>query len=673
MEGTDSNLVYVFEGFRLDPGGRRLVSADGRTIALGSRVFDLLWYLAVRRGELVDKDMLLQVLWPDTVVEENSLNRVISDLRKALGELPGENRFILTEPGRGYRFVAEVQTFSREAAIIKPEDAPALRYKHIIPVLLSLLVVVVALGYFYLIQTRTSTTPKQSQAQTVINGAHPAKAPDKSVILEPHPLTSVAVLPFVNMSPDKNQDYFADGMAEEVLNQLTRIRDLFVIGRESSFSFKGKNEDLRIIGEKLGVSYLLEGSVRKEGNRVLVTTQLVKAEDGHNLWSRRYDRNLKDIFAIQEDIAKSVADTLQISLGVGELGRRSGMTRNVAAYDFYLQARAAYFNLPSDQGVPRAIELVQRAVALDPSFSQAWLDLSTIYYTGRLFLSGKAEDWLDKSDEALAHARQLTPDSPRVLIAEAQASQRQMHWRKADAFFSDKLPFLLKEHGDTNLGQRPTGVFLRDVGRIEDSIEILERAQSADPLNPTISSSLSIADMDNGNLKSALAESDRSIQHSKLSYISENALVVALATHDRREIEKYLAIAMSRNSGSSGRAYNVAMARFLDNPAAAPKEIRHMMSGMSTAENPVGFFVLAVWAGYYHDPELQLDLIQDIDTMTRAGLVPEVLWFPMFANVRKLPGFKDLVRRVGLVDYWRSTGNWGDFCHPVGEDDFECK
>ena len=187
------------------------------------------------------------------------------------------------------------------------------------------------------------------------------------------PQNSIAVLPFQDFSPKHDQEYFADGVTEEILNSLARVNGLEVTARTSSFYFKGRNEDLRTIGETLGVANILEGSVRKEGDNVRITAQLNNARTGYHLWSKTYDRKLDDIFNVQEDIAEKVAQALEITLGVGELSRYPGMTRNVDAYDVYLQANAAIGNQRTAQGIPRAIELYQRAVALDTSFAQAWL------------------------------------------------------------------------------------------------------------------------------------------------------------------------------------------------------------------------------------------------------------------------------------------------------------
>jgi len=377
MNEPDQPVIYAFDGFRLDPVRRQLLSADDQSLPLTSRVFNTLLYLVEHRGTLVDKDTLMRAVWPDTVVEENNLNQAIAALRKALGEKPAEHRFIVTEPGHGYRFVAEVKHLHQEpgpeaeTAHSTPQaeqliPAPQSHTRRSTAALYGLVVVLVvpAAAYLYFSRQETplETIDKQEQAVTLPSSA----ASDKSVTVVGASLQSVAVLPFADMSPGKDQEYFADGVAEEVLNQLSQIRDLFVVGRTSSFSFKGKDEDLRVIGEKLGVSHLLEGSVRKDGNQVRVSAQLIKAADGYHLWSQTYDRTLEDIFTIQEDISNAVAETLQVSLGLGEFGR-PGWTRNAAAYEEYLQGRSHYLKA-SPQSLLKAVEHYQRAIEIDPAF-----------------------------------------------------------------------------------------------------------------------------------------------------------------------------------------------------------------------------------------------------------------------------------------------------------------
>lgn len=378
MMAAVEQRFYTFSEHTLDSVECRLLGPDGKPIPLSSRAFDVLQYLVQHRGEVITKGTLMAAVWPDTIVEENNLNQAVATVRKALGETPEQHRFILTIPGRGYRFVSEVKTLASlqgappEVSLLPEGDEKTnsnvskngSRPLWLGAVALSLAVVIAVWVYRHWEPTPPQPAVVEQSVQAVTSAV--PTTPEKSVTVVGAPLQSVAVLPFADMSPGKDQEYFADGVAEEILNQLSRVQDLFVVGRTSSFSFKGRNEDLRIIGEKLGVSHILEGSVRKEGNRVRVSAQLVKAADGYHLWSQTYDRTLEDIFAIQEEISTSVAQALQVSLGLGEFSR-PGWTHNVEAYEEYLLGRSEYIKA-SPQSLLKAVEHYQRAIAIDPAF-----------------------------------------------------------------------------------------------------------------------------------------------------------------------------------------------------------------------------------------------------------------------------------------------------------------
>ena len=189
-------------------------------------------------------------------------------------------------------------------------------------------------------------------------------------------IASIAVLPFADMSQARDQEYFSDGLSEELLDVLTKIPQLRVIGRTSSFQFKGKNEDLRVIAGKLGVDHLLEGSVRKEGNRVRITAQLIKASDGSHLWSETYDRTLDDIFKVQDEIADAVAQAMQVTLLAGTLPRR--MPASSEAHNRYLEGKY-FFQRRTKDDYEKAIVSFERALAADQAFAPAWAGLAWVY------------------------------------------------------------------------------------------------------------------------------------------------------------------------------------------------------------------------------------------------------------------------------------------------------
>ena len=237
--------------------------------------------------------------------------------------------------------------------------------------------------------------------------------PASSAVSDARP--SLAVLPFADLSQARDQEYLGDGLAEEILNQLAQIPALRLVGRTSSFSFKGKNEDLRTIGGKLGVAHLLEGSVRKDGNQLRVTAQLVRADDGSHLWSKTYARELRDVFAVQDDIARDVAQALSVKLDAVTLNRAQGGTTNIDAYDRYLRWRQLLFSDTWDAEHDRQrVQLAREAVAFDPKFVLAWDALATS-------LSGLAYDVDD------AQAEQLRAEDEQIRERVATQAVRPVH------------------------------------------------------------------------------------------------------------------------------------------------------------------------------------------------------------------------------------------------------
>jgi TolB-like protein len=273
-----------FGPFHFDLSDSKL-SFQGAPIALSSRALNILRVLALAKGNVVSKDRLLDAVWPGLAVEENNIQVHISALRKELDRRTDGESFIITMPGRGYRLVG----LERPPEIDQSEmGGPA--------------------GF-------------------VIPGA------------------SIAVLPFQNMSGDPEQEYFADGIVEDIITGLSRIKWLFVIARNSSFVHKGKAVDLKQIGHDLGVRYLVEGSVRKAGDRVRITVQLIDAKTGGHLWIERYDRLLDDIFAVQDEITMRVIGAIEPNLRKVEIARvKRKRPDNLDAYDLVLRAICTYGN-----------------------------------------------------------------------------------------------------------------------------------------------------------------------------------------------------------------------------------------------------------------------------------------------------------------------------------------
>jgi TolB-like protein len=305
---TDS--AVMFGPFRLDLGERKL-TRDGTPVRVNSRALEILCVLAAARGEIVTKNELMARVWPGLVVEENALHVHVSGLRKALDEEKSGQSFIATAQGRGYRLVG------------MPYSAPE--------------------------------RGSMADDQQTLRAAG----------------TSIAVMAFQNLSGDPEQEYFADGIVEDIITGLARIRWLLVIARNSSFIYKGKAVDVKQVGRELGVRYVLEGSVRKVRKRVRITVQLIETQTGTHLWAERYDRLLDDIFVLQDEIAISAIGAIEPSLRRAEIERvKRKRPENLDAYDLVLRAMPFVYKF-MPQGADTAIPILKKALELDPGYADA--------------------------------------------------------------------------------------------------------------------------------------------------------------------------------------------------------------------------------------------------------------------------------------------------------------
>jgi adenylate cyclase len=321
LEVAAISTIYEIGPFRLDEQGDALFRG-AEPVALSQRAVALLRMLVERAGAPVSKEALIEAAWPGLAVEDSNLTVQIAALRRVLGAEPGADKWIETLPRRGYRFIGPAATKS---------------------------------------EAKVPATPTVDVARK--------PAPMIALALPEKP--SIAVLPFDNLSGDPEQGYFADGMVEEIITALSRIHWLFVIARNSSFTYKGRTVDIKQVGRELGVSYVLEGSIRKAGNRVRITAQLLDATTAAHLWADHFDGTLEDIFQLQDNVASSVAGVIEPTLQAAE-HRRSVQrpTDDLTAYDLFLQARVALYSV-TREGTRRALELAERALERDPNYGSA--------------------------------------------------------------------------------------------------------------------------------------------------------------------------------------------------------------------------------------------------------------------------------------------------------------
>ena len=316
-------MRYFFEDFTFDTDLRELRRGDG-LVAVEPQVFDLLQFLLGRRDRVVTKDDVINAVWNGRAISDSALATRINATRLAVGDSGEQQRLIRTLPRKGFRFVGEV----REHGTATGHPA---------------------------------------------TGAIPAQLPDKP---------SIAVLPFANLSADPDQEYFADGMAEEIITALARCSWLFVIARNSSFTYKGKTSDIRQIGQDLGVRYVLEGSVRRSGDRLRFHGQLIDTSTGSHIWAERFDGETSDVFALQDRFAASIVSAIEPRIQFAEIERQARKpTDHLSAYDFYLRALQQHYAF-TDKSTLASLALLKEALAIEPSYALA-MALSAHCYAER--------------------------------------------------------------------------------------------------------------------------------------------------------------------------------------------------------------------------------------------------------------------------------------------------
>lgn len=365
----DRVLRYLFDNYVFDTD-RRELHCDSEAIAIAPKVFDLLDFLIRNRDRVVSKEDLINAVWDGRSVSDAALTTRINAARGAIGDTGQQQRMIKTLPRKGFRFVGSI--LQRQQV----SNAP--------------------IGSDVTVESTGSVLPY----------------PDKP---------SIAVLPFPNLSDDLRQDYFADGMVEDIITGLSRSKLLFVISRNSSFTYGGTAVDIKQVSRDLGVRYVLQGSVRRTGKRVRVTGQLIDAATGGHIWAERFDSDLEDLFDLQDRMTSSLIGALAPQLERTEIERaRRKPTENLQAYDYYMRSKFSIYQW-TREGSEEALRLTRHAIAIDPAFAVAYASGANI------FGQRKGFGWIDDAAEERAESRQLAeralqldPDDPLVL---AHASQ----------------------------------------------------------------------------------------------------------------------------------------------------------------------------------------------------------------------------------------------------------
>jgi TolB-like protein/DNA-binding winged helix-turn-helix (wHTH) protein/Tfp pilus assembly protein PilF len=468
--------LYAFGEFHVDAQSRILRKRD-KPVGLTPKAFEVLLLLIQHNGQVVRKDELMSKIWPDSFVEESNLTQTIFMLRKALGETP-ERRFILTIQGRGYRFAADVMEVpenSREhistplpqTEEFEPKPTDDGWHKNLwLVTTAGLLVLAAGLTVYFFRWSNSRVQARKARVRVML-----------------------AVLPFQNLTGDPTQEYFSDGLTEEMISHLGVLdpRGLGVIARTSVMHYKNNQPQLGQIGHELGVQYVLEGSVRRDAGKVRVSAQLIQMSDQTYLWARHYDRELSSLLGLQDEIADEIGDEIQLTLDQDKSARPAGKPqtpKSFEAYDLYLKGRY-FWNKRTPQSFEEAIKYFQQAIAKDPDYARAYAGLADCYTLLPGYSMTPANEFLPKARAAALKALQLDEG-----LAEAHTSlaliteNYDWDWQTAEKEYRRAIEL----NPNYATAHHWYAEYLTWLGRFDEALRESERARQLDPLSLIIAS-----------------------------------------------------------------------------------------------------------------------------------------------------------------------------------------
>lgn len=582
MSATAGKEIFVFAGFSLDPRQRLLFGFEGEPIPLTARAFDTLLYLVEHPNQLIEKQTLMKAVWPSAIVEENNLNQSISIVRRALGEIPGEHRFVVTVPGRGFRFVPAVERLDALPAVPTPPTAPALPALPTpsAPGLPALRTAPPLPAAPAAPEARSASLPQLAQpsdrdkppdwrgpseprrggtrralwlcgaaaavAAALVAGyllaghfeagvqsvrvgplrgsgpTQPASAPASagsaavgaatlaSAPAGAPPRLRVAILPFENLSPDPANAFFADGLHEEILTTLAqRAPSLEVISRTTMMTYRAHPQPISRIARDLHASHIIEGSVRRDAQRVRLTLELIDARTDSQVWSQSYDRTLADTLTLESQVADEVAS--QLSARLAAAPATPPLTTDPEAYDLYLKALIARESVMSAGPIGPILkveDLLSRAVARDPRFARAYAQRAGIELFAFAFSFDTSERELRTIRADIATAQRLAPDDPDVLAAAGRyASLIEQDYPRSVSLLEQA-----KQAGLTDvmwLGGEPDT--LSHMGRFDEAVRDVEQLIAIDPDNGFLRGQLNLTLLASKRAGDLVREIDRAI------------------------------------------------------------------------------------------------------------------------------------------------------------------
>ncbi len=640
------NTLYEFGRYRLDKQKRRLFR-DGETVPLTAKAMEMLLVLVDHPGDIVTKQHLMATLWPDSFVEEANLPQHVFHLRKALGEAAEERNYIVTVPGKGYCFTAEVRKIASGNGSVSESPVTA-DSSPMVELLPSQQVNVVAIA---------SESPPTSKGwlwlmAVVVLGAATAYPAWRSLHRsqpEPQRIT-LAVLPFENLTGDPTQDYFSDGLTEEMISQLGRLdpQRLGVIARTSIMHYKHSQTQLAQVGRELGIEYVLEGSVRRDANHVRISTQLIQLKDQTRVWSREYDRNETSLLALQDEIAQEVADEIQLTLGdhkIKDSVRAAGLSsQSYQAYDLYLKGRY-FWNQRTSQGFRQAAEYFEQAIAKDPDYAPAYAGLADTYALMSTWYEVSQNEYMPKARAAALKAMELDET-----LAEAHTSlalvaeSYDYDWQTAEKEYRRAIqldPAYATAHQwyaeDLSL-----------LGRFQEALAESERARQLDPFSAIIATDHAAILLYSRNYDRAIEQAQAALEMEP-NYSRAYSILVSGKIHQGKFAEALTDLRKWEKAQPDGAT--MAFEAYIYGRMGKPTEARHALSRVKQSLQASGglntLLLPLAYTGIDQRDEV-IRLLQEAYAQ-HSNAVLGLKVDPFYDSLRNDPRFQELLRKVRLA------------------------
>lgn len=648
--------TLAFDDVVVDLDGRRLWRA-GAEQALEPKAFDVLQLLIHSPGRVFTRDEILDAVWGHRHVTPSVLNRIASLLRQALGEAADRPRRLHTVHGVGYRFDLPASPAVPPPAT-QPQSAPVpprgLSWRWPAAAMLLALAFVV----WQLLRQDATTGDSASS-----------------------PRASLAVLPFTDLSPAHDQAHFAEGLAEQILGQLAQAPALRVVGRTSSFSYSGDSPDLQGIGQQLQVTHLLRGSLRRDDTQLRVTAQLLRAGDGTHLWSKTYTRTLADVFAVQDEIAREVAQALSVRLDVAQFNRKQGGTTHVEAYDRLLRWRRILMQEQFDAAHDRErLLLAREMVALDPQCVLCRDALATSLHAVAAEIGGEQADLLRaEASEMRSEIGRIAPQSWLARRDRANAL-----WRGGQRTEAIALARQVATSGPLNKERAwDYAYMLYAMGHLGATVKLVEQVRALEPRALFLSRDLQYDYAAARRFADAEAEYQRGLgmEGSQLDpdYLAFIRQLAGRRGDDRSALRRLHARLLRQDTDFS-TPFFADLGTALDDRNAMLAMVRRALDDARYGGGDVFAYQWTQVADALGDSALAVAALRrDLErqpgfsTGTMAQQSYVAFWNAPYSGLRAHPQFKELLVAAGVAGYWRSTGNWGDGCRPAGTDDFECQ